>query len=364
MVLSFICFGEIWGQFRNPYRRSRPTTGDYVVGALSSLSQKISQEKKYGRNSLRKAINNWGKCKTGTLSLEYGAAAIYGNNGYLATATVNDELSEMLNSFHSRSMSIDDINILENGNYIVVYDNGRGIWGRFPNYIENAIRQIDDDGKVLSATLSEDNYFFIVTEDTLYTNSPVAAKFYREQKKTMGQLYSVSTSGTGTSQGIIFCFANGTSFFGYIPKEVKNAMDNFSGTAYFVKYNVRGDYLICSKSEYYHYHIVDVDQSSLAEMTYKSPPSILPPTTPSNITVVPTVPISPQGTYTDNGSGGQTTISSHQCRVCGGSGSTVSETWLGNTSSTKYCEICRKQVYVSHHHVPCSTCGGNGIVSY
>ncbi|MBP3843370.1 MAG: hypothetical protein J6E29_07015 [Prevotella sp.] len=359
LLSLFLC--ETWGQFGyNPYRQRRPNTNDVFLSVLNGVSQGLANKNKYSRNSIRRAINEWEQCKTGTLSLEYGAVAIYGSNGYRATTTVDDDISTMLKSIHSRSMTIDDINILENGNYIVVYNSGRSVWGKFPNHIENAINKIND-GKIFSAALSEDNYYFVVTENSLYTNSQVAAKFYNEQKEMMGQLYSVSTCGMGTNQGVIFCFEKGTCFFGYIPKNVAEAMDDYSGTVCFVKYNIRGDFLICSKAGGYSYHIVDVDKSTLAAMTYKAPPSLYTPATQGGGMVTPY----PQESYSDTENGGQTPVTtSHTCRICGGSGSTVSEPWLGNTNSTKYCDICRKEVYVAHHHTPCSTCGGNGVISY
>ena len=53
----------------------------------------------------------------------------------------------------------------------------------------------------------------------------------------------------------------------------------------------------------------------------------------------------------------------HQCRVCGGTGRVVDNTYLGNASQTKWCDICRKEMYVAHHHKNCQTCGGNGWIS-
>lgn len=53
----------------------------------------------------------------------------------------------------------------------------------------------------------------------------------------------------------------------------------------------------------------------------------------------------------------------HQCRVCGGSGLVVDNTYLGYASQTKWCDICRKEVYVAHRHKSCKTCGGEGWIS-
>ena len=64
------------------------------------------------------------------------------------------------------------------------------------------------------------------------------------------------------------------------------------------------------------------------------------------------------------GGGVGTTSKGHQCRVCGGSGQVEDNTYLGNASSTKWCDICHAVKYVAHHHKRCQTCGGDGWCDY
>ncbi len=66
---------------------------------------------------------------------------------------------------------------------------------------------------------------------------------------------------------------------------------------------------------------------------------------------------------TTTGGGSATSSTGHQCRVCGGTGQVVDNTYLGNASLTKWCDICHAEKYVAHRHKKCQTCGGNGWIS-
>ncbi len=51
----------------------------------------------------------------------------------------------------------------------------------------------------------------------------------------------------------------------------------------------------------------------------------------------------------------------HQCPLCGGSGRKISESYMGQSGmDTKWCEICRREVTITHNHVWCDQCRGDG----
>lgn len=51
------------------------------------------------------------------------------------------------------------------------------------------------------------------------------------------------------------------------------------------------------------------------------------------------------------------------CRLCKGSGIKIKEVWMGG-SQTKWCETCKKNVYIGHQHVRCDICKGTGYITY
>ena len=85
-----------------------------------------------------------------------------------------------------------------------------------------------------------------------------------------------------------------------------------------------------------------------------------------NPNVYQTVPVQQSGgssvpTTTTTNSGGSSS-SGHKCRLCGGSGRKVRESWVGDKTSTKWCNECNKSVGMGHSHTQCDMCGGDGWV--
>lgn len=69
-----------------------------------------------------------------------------------------------------------------------------------------------------------------------------------------------------------------------------------------------------------------------------------------------------QNTY-DDSSKEQSTR--HKCRVCNGTGMKITERWMGSTTSeSKWCDICKKKVILTHHHTHCDNCHGKGYAEY
>lgn len=69
------------------------------------------------------------------------------------------------------------------------------------------------------------------------------------------------------------------------------------------------------------------------------------------------------GTPSSGGSSSGGTTSSHNCRVCNGTGTEIYEPYTGSGRSV-YCNICRRNFSHAHSHRPCKTCNGTGRVSY
>lgn len=63
-------------------------------------------------------------------------------------------------------------------------------------------------------------------------------------------------------------------------------------------------------------------------------------------------------------SGGSSSNSNgHTCRLCNGTGKKISEVYMGTFDTRKWCDICKKEVYITHKHVSCDLCGGDGWIN-
>lgn len=232
--------------------------------AGQQLGNAIAQRSKYGRNQLRKAINKWGECNNGTLSLGHGAVALYGGNGYFCSATVDNRISSKLKSINNSGGNIQDVNITENGNFIIIYNNGESWYGVLPSALKSALDDYTYGTKFKSVSFNESGTYAITTSDGFKSNNTIYQSFYDDNVNEYGELLSVNICGDGA----VFCYSDGARYCGRIPNKVETAIRNFSNTARFVKFNKHGDYLICSKYGSYAYSIGDADTGSNASTVY------------------------------------------------------------------------------------------------
>lgn len=252
---------EIQAQYF-PYNPYNPYMNPgYQAG--QQLGNAIAQRSKYGRNQLRKAINKWGECNNGTLSLEHGAVALYGSNGYFCSAAIDDRISSKLKSINKSGGTINDVNITENGNFIVVF-NDKEWYGVLPSALKSALDDYSYGTKFKSISFNESGTYAIATTDGFKSNNSTYQSFYDDNVDEYGELLSVNISGDGA----VFCYSDGTRYCGRIPDKVETAMRSFSHTAKFVKFNRHGDYLICDKYGSYSYSIGDADAGSNASTVY------------------------------------------------------------------------------------------------
>ena len=260
VVILFSC--KIQAQYfpYNPYYNPYMNPG-YSAG--QQLGNAIAQRSKYGRNQLRKAIKKWGECNNGTLSLEHGAVALYGSNGYFCSAAVDDRISSKLKSINKSGGTINDVNITENGDFIVVY-NDKEWYGVLPSGLKSALNEYSYGTKFRSISFNESGTYAITTSDGFQSNNAIYQAFYDDNKDDFGELYSVNVCGDGA----VFCYSDGTRYCGRIPNEVESAIRSFSHTARFVKYNKHGDYLICDKYGSYSYSIGDANTGSNSSTVY------------------------------------------------------------------------------------------------
>lgn len=262
LVLLVMSTNEIQAQFF-PYNPYNPYGNPgYALG--QSIGNAIQRNSKYGRNQLRKAIKKWGECNNGSLSLEHGAVAIYGSNGYFCSSAVDDRISSKLKSINKSGGNITDVNITENGNFIIVYNSGKDWYGVLPSALKSALDDYSYGTEFKSISFNESGTYAITTSEGFQSNNSIYQAFYDDNKEDFGELLSVNICGDGA----VFCYSDKTRYCGRIPDEVESAMRSFTNTAKFVKFNKHGDYLICSKYGSYAYSIGDADSGGNASTVF------------------------------------------------------------------------------------------------
>lgn len=295
--------------------------------ALGEAMQTAAKNAPYDRSSIRNSIRSWNSCRNGVLTCKNGAIAYYGTNGYQYTMSVPAYLSSKMKEVHYAGGIYTDINITDEGYYILVWNDTQW-YGYLPQGLLDKLRSLPSSTRFRSVSFNDSGNYIIVTSDNFYTSSSSFLLFYQSKKEELGELYSANI----WQNGVIFCFEKGPTFYGTVPTNVINAMNSFQGVPQYIKFNHRGDYLICSSTGYCAYNIVDIDKSQLASTSSNYPSnnngginsgSGVIYTTPPQTTAHPQKCGPCYGTgkcSTCNGSGISSAGHNHICGACGGSG--------------------------------------------
>lgn len=294
---------------------------------LNAIYNNAQNTAKNDRSYIRSSINSWNSCNNGSLTCSNGAVACYGTSGYAYTGGIPENLKTKLKEINSSYGTINDINITDGGYYIIVWDNDKW-YGYLPQALVDKLRSLSSFTTFRSISFNDSGEYIIVTSDGFYTSSNTYQRFYEQKKEELGDLYSANI----WQNGAVFCFEKGPTYCGTIPKNVATDMNTLSFYPKFVKFNHRGDYLMCSSSGNYKYYIRDIDKSQYATTVSYYPKSENSNTNNINSGTYYRAPIPVQkkqtcgGCYGTgkcsncNGSGVSTFGSAHVCGACGGTG--------------------------------------------
>lgn len=201
---------------------------------------------------IKEAINGWGKCRTGAIT-EYGAGVgIYGDYGYAYTGSTPSKLKKRIKEAYDDKSKITDINITENGNYVIIL-NGAGYWTlgypeRFPKKLEELrVGDLSDD-KVLSACFNDKGEWVIISDKHyIYSNESIKNFITKAE-----DLYGAVNYAYITNKGMIACCKHGV-YYRNIPSNLAEALKKLTFKPKVIKFTDNGLYLITDGESQYWY---------------------------------------------------------------------------------------------------------------
>lgn len=201
---------------------------------------------------IKEAINGWGKCRTGAIT-EYGAGVgIYGDYGYAYTGSTPSKLKKRIKEAYDDKSKITDINITENGNYVIIL-NGAGYWTlgypeRFPKKLEELrVGDLSDD-KVLSACFNDRGEWVIISDKHyIYSNESIKNFITKAE-----DLYGAVNYAYITNKGMIACCKHGV-YYRNIPSNLAEALKKLTFKPKVIKFTDNGLYLITDGESQYWY---------------------------------------------------------------------------------------------------------------
>lgn len=203
------------------------------------------------RSYIRNQIEEWGSCRNVTITLTGGDIALNWDNAY-AYSGIPSDLASAIKELHNDSELIDDIQLTEDGRWLVLYGNNGFRWNNIPSDLERTIRQYNADREVItSVTFNDSGGWIVITSEHISASNSEIYDWIEEGIREYGQLWAAHL----TNDGLVLCYENGYKYMGNVPANLKQTLRETNINVYRIKFLSDGSYFIADKEGAYSYYM-------------------------------------------------------------------------------------------------------------
>lgn len=192
---------------------------------------------------IKETINKWGECRTGAITTYGAGVGVYGNSGYAYTGSTPSKLKKRIEEANTNNSKITDINITENGNYVIVLG-GSGYWTLgYPELFFKKLEQYRTgdlrDDQIFSACFNDRGDWVVITDKHYsYSNENIKNFILKAE-----ELYEEVCYAYITNNGMIACCKDGV-YYKNIPSNLAEALKKLTFKPKVIKFTDNGLYLI------------------------------------------------------------------------------------------------------------------------
>lgn len=202
----------------------------FVFGFLFFVTN-FSYSQSANRNYIKDAIKDWGSCRNVAITKRNGDVAINFKNA-CAWQNVPQTLANALQELSDNGEFIDDVQLTDNGEWLVLYGNNGIHWSNIPKGLENVLRKANSDGEVItSITFNDTGAWIVISEEHFWTSSDWWTNWLNDGLKKFGQIWAVCI----TDDAAVAVFEKGYKYDGNVPNSLKNALADTDLNVYRLK---------------------------------------------------------------------------------------------------------------------------------
>lgn len=226
----------------------------FCLSSLTASGQNYNssyQGEREGRKFLRDQINKWGECKNVAMTLTGGDVAIYGTNGWAALGAPKS-MTDKFEELNGSNRLIDDIVLTESGSWLILWDNnGINSYGA-PPALFSKLEKWNEEGEVItSVTFNDRGDWIAITTKKYSASSDKILNSIREGEAKYGEFWAAHL----TNDGLALCFERGYRFFGDVPQNLKQKLDETTIDVFRIKFLSDGSYFIADFDGNYAYNM-------------------------------------------------------------------------------------------------------------
>lgn len=198
-----------------------------VLFTVFNTSTGFAQSRQY----IRDAIDDWGGCRNVAITKYNGDVALYGTNGYAASDCPKG-LTEELDRLNEQGEYIDDVQLTDNGRWLILYGDNGLIWNDIPSSLERKLREYHSMQEVItSVTFNDDGDWIVITTNYFSCSDTDIQQWLKDGHDTYGQLWAACI----TDDALVAVYEEGYKVIGNIPEALKSALRQTSLNVYRLK---------------------------------------------------------------------------------------------------------------------------------
>ena len=166
-----------------------------------------------------------------------------GFNDY-ACPDVPENLAVTLSQLRARGDYLDDVQLTEEGRWLILYGDNGVLWNDIPQELEQTLREYNEAQEIITSVAFNDAGDWIVVSKSRYAaSSPSLTRWIAEGIDEYGALWTAHM----TEDGTVLCFENGYLWRGNVPGIVQQKLRETTLDAYRVKFLSDGTYFIADQ---------------------------------------------------------------------------------------------------------------------
>ena len=205
-----------------------------ILTALCLLPPGLNAQILSSRSFIRSQMKHYGECRNIAFTSKGASLMVYGKNGY-ATNSCPKVLVNLLESVNAQDQSIDDVQLSENGGWLVLYNKLNCTWEKVPASLEATIR--DSYAKNIPlrlATFNDAGDWIVMDADKkISASSQELRDWIYEGLQQMGGLRCACISDNAK----LAVFERGYRTIGEIPESLRKALNETTFSVSCIKLN-------------------------------------------------------------------------------------------------------------------------------
>ena len=115
----------------------------FYVLVMAAVLAGASASAQGSRSIIKQQIDEWGSCRSAALTLTGGDLVLNGFNDY-ACPDVPENLAVTLSQLRARGDYLDDVQLTEEGRWLILYGDNGVLWNDIPQELEQTLREYNE----------------------------------------------------------------------------------------------------------------------------------------------------------------------------------------------------------------------------